>query len=108
MFQNFSTVMRGIQNSTEKESIYTIEDLSSIPSFYIEAHYDFDKSLWFSSLVSEDHGPGHLEPSAPETSIKSIPDTIWNQIKFEVYTRFYVARFPGSRFAKYELSYSKW
>ena len=103
--------MRGIQNSTEKESIYTIEDLSSIPSFYIEAHYDFDKSLWFSSLVSDDHGPfwtigpGNVNK---RSSWEKVILTIWNQIKFEVYTRFYVARFPGSRFAKYELSYSKW
>ena len=109
MFQNFSAVMREIKNATENEWNYTSEDISLIPSFYIQAHYDFQKSIWYSSfgLKSKssrifDHRPESVHRTSDPGAL------IQNQTKFKVYSRFYVARFTWSWFTKCQLSHSKW
>ena len=54
MFQNYSTVIREIKKlkiiSNRTESNWTDVDISKIQIFYIQAHYDFQQSIWFSSF----------------------------------------------------------
>ena len=96
MFQNFSAVMREIKNATENEWNYTSEDISLIPSFYIQAHYDFQKSIWYSSFGLKSKSSRIFTGQAIRTSdpftgqtiqepwyktklsSKSIPDSLWH------------------------------
>ena len=60
MFQNYSTVIRKIKNSKitseRTESNRTEEEMFQTPLFYIQAHYDFQQSIWYSSFGLREKG----------------------------------------------------